>query len=121
KIDQLQQEQVLELVEEWKSKNITSTVVPVSALNKFNTKELKDLLISLLPDSPPYFDKEQFTDKNDRFFASEIIREKIFQRYKKEIPYSCEVVVHSFKESDKLIKIHADILVERDSQKGILI
>ncbi len=79
------------------------------------------MTINVLPESPPYFDKDQYTDKNDRFFASEIIREKIFQRYKKEIPYSCEVVVNSFKEGDKLLKIQADILVERDSQKGIVI
>ena len=121
KIDQLSQEEVLALIEKWKAKGITDTIIPISALNKFNTQELKNMLIDLLPESPAYFDKEQYTDKNDRFFASEIIREKIFQRYKKEIPYSCEVVVNSFKEGDKLIKIQADILVERDSQKGILI
>lgn len=121
KIDTLDQAAVLELVEKWKEKNITDTIIPISAANKFNTTELKNMLIELLPDSPPYFEKDQYTDKNDRFFASEIIREKIFQRYKKEIPYSCEVVVNSFKESDKLLKIQADILVERDSQKGIII
>ncbi|MBI1221868.1 MAG: GTPase Era [Bacteroidetes bacterium] len=121
KIDTRSQEEVLNLVNEWKEKKITDTIIPISAANKFNTKELKELLISLLPESPAYFDKDQYTDKNDRFFSSEIIREKIFQRYKKEIPYSCEVVVNSFKESDKLLRIKADILVERDSQKGILI
>lgn len=121
KIDQLEQQEVIDLVEKWREKDIAERILPVSALNKFNTTELKNLLINVLPESPAYFDKDQYTDKNDRFFASEIIREKIFQRYKKEIPYSCEVVVNSFKEGDKLLKIQADILVERDSQKGILI
>lgn len=121
KIDQLEQAAVQNLIDHWKEKNITETVIPISALNKFNTTELKNLLISMLPESPPYFDKDQYTDKSDRFLASEIIREKIFQRYKKEIPYSCQVVVNSFKEGDKLIKIQADIMVERDSQKGIVI
>lgn len=121
KIDQLEQAAVQNLIDEWKAKNITDTIIPVSALNKFNTTELKNLLISMLPESPPYFDKDQYTDKSDRFLASEIIREKIFQRYKKEIPYACQVVVNSFKEGDKLIKIQADIMVERDSQKGIVI
>ena len=121
KIDLLEQEAVIELVDKWREKDIAERILPVSALNKFNTTELKNLLINVLPESPPYFDKDQYTDKNDRFFASEIIREKIFQRYKKEIPYSCEVVVNSFKEGDKLLKIQADILVERDSQKGIVI
>ncbi|MHB1276766.1 MAG: GTPase Era [Bacteroidia bacterium] len=121
KIDQLEQAAVQNLIDEWKAKNITDTIIPVSALNKFNTTELKNMLISMLPESPPYFDKDQYTDKSDRFLASEIIREKIFQRYKKEIPYSCQVVVNSFKEGDKLIKIQADIMVERDSQKGIVI
>lgn len=121
KIDELDQEQVIAVVGNWKEKNITDTIIPISALNKFNTEELKKLLISLMPEGQAYFDKDQYTDKNDRFFASEIIREKIFQRYKKEIPYSCEVMVTSFKEGDTLLKIHAEILVERDSQKGILI
>lgn len=121
KIDNLTQEEVLSEVNRWKELNIAQTIIPISALNKFNTKELKSMLIDMMPESPPYFDKEQYTDKNDRFLASEMIREKIFQRYKKEIPYSCQVVVNSFKESDKLIKIQAEIMVERDSQKGILI
>ncbi|HCS21838.1 MAG TPA: GTPase Era [Bacteroidetes bacterium] len=121
KIDQLEQAAVQSLIDHWKEKNITDTIIPVSALNKFNTTELKNMLVSMLPESPPYFDKDQYTDKSDRFLSSEIIREKIFQRYKKEIPYSCQVVVNSFKEGDKLIKIQADIMVERDSQKGIVI
>ncbi len=121
KIDRLNQEEVLAEVERWKSLNIAQNIIPLSALNFFNTKELKELLVSMLPESPPYFDKEEFTDKSERFFASEMIREKIFQRYKKEIPYSCEVVVNAFKDEKKLLRIQADIVVERDSQKGILI
>ncbi len=121
KIDTLTQEEVLEKVDFWKSQNLAEHIIPISALNKFNVVALKTLLVDLLPDSPPFYDKDQFTDKSERFFASEIIREKIFLRYKKEIPYSCEVVVNVFKEEPKLIRIQADILVERDSQKGILI
>lgn len=121
KIDTLSQEEVLEKVNFWKEQNLAEHIIPLSALNKFNVSELKALLIDLLPVSPPFYDKDQFTDKSERFFASEIIREKIFLRYKKEIPYSCEVVVNVFKEEPKLIRIQADILVERDSQKGILI
>ncbi len=121
KIDQLKQEEVLEKIKFWEEQKISDTVIPISALNKFNTAQLKDLIVELLPESPPFYEKDQFTDKSERFFASETIREKIFQRYKKEIPYSCEVVVNSFKEEKKILRIQADILVERDSQKGILI
>ncbi|TNE80867.1 MAG: GTPase Era [Bacteroidetes bacterium] len=121
KIDTLTQEEVLDKVAFWKEQNLAEHIIPLSALNKFNVGALKALLVDLLPDSPPFYDKDQFTDKSERFFASEIIREKIFLRYKKEIPYSCEVVVNVFKEESKLIRIQADILVERDSQKGILI
>lgn len=121
KIDEIDQEQLQEKVEMWKSKEITDTIIPISALNHFNVDALKKLLIEHLPVSPPYYDKDQFTDKSERFFASEIIREKIFLRYKKEIPYSCEVVVNQFHDDTKLLSIQADILVERDSQKGILI
>lgn len=121
KIDKLSQDEVLQWVDHWKEKNITSTIVPLSALNRFNTKELLKLLIELCPFSPPYYDKDQLTDKPEKFFAAEIIREKIFLRYKKEIPYSSEVVVVGFKETKDLLRISAEILVERESQKGILI
>lgn len=121
KIDKLSQDEVLEWRQYWLEKMKVHAVVPLSALNKFNTKELLELLISLMPESPAYYDKDQITDKPERFFASELIREKIFLRYKKEIPYASEVVITAFNESSKLIKIHAEILVERESQKGILI
>ena len=96
-------------------------ILPISALNKFGTDMLLARIRQLLPDSPPYFGKDQLTDKPARFFVSEIIREKILLYYDKEIPYSVEVKVNSFKESDTLIKIDATIFVERDSQKGIII
>ena len=78
-------------------------------------------LVELLPEAPPYYEKDELTDRNTRFFVSEIIREKILLQYKKEVPYSCEVVVEEFKESEDIIRIRANIMVSRDSQKGILI
>lgn len=96
-------------------------ILPISALNRFGTDILLKRIKELLPDSPPYFDKDQLTDKPARFFVSEIIREKILLYYDKEIPYSVEVSVQSFKEDEKRIHINAVIYVERDSQKGIII
>jgi GTP-binding protein Era len=96
-------------------------VIPVSALEKFNINYVFDRIISLLPEGPGYYEKDQLTDKPEKFFVSEIIREKILINYKKEIPYSVEVVVESFKEEEKIIKVRAEILVVRDSQKGIII
>ena len=96
-------------------------ILPISAGNKFGTDILLNRIKELLPDSPPYFDKDQLTDKPARFFVSEIIREKILLYYDKEIPYSVEVSVQSFKEDDNRIHINAVIYVERDSQKGIII
>lgn len=98
-----------------------SEILPLSASNKFGIDLLLNKIKELLPDSPPYFDKDQLTDKPARFFVSEIIREKILLYYDKEIPYSVEVSVESFKESDERIDIHAVIYVERESQKGIII
>ena len=96
-------------------------IVPISAANKFNVDYVMKRVRELLPDSPPYFDKDQWTDKPARFFVTEIIREKILLFYDKEIPYSVEVVVEQFKEQPKSIQINAVIYVERDSQKGIII
>lgn len=121
KIDVLKQEEVEEKINYWKGKFKFTSVVPLSALNKFNTKQLMDEIKALLPESPAYYPKEQLTDKPERFFAAEMIREKIFFRYKKEIPYSTEVIIEEFKEDGDLLRIHAVIMVERDSQKGILI
>ena len=96
-------------------------ILPISAKNKFGTDLLLRRIQELLPESPPYFDKDQLTDKPARFFVSEIIREKILLYYDKEIPYAVEVKVERFKETEKKIHINAVIYVERDSQKGIII
>lgn len=121
KIDQTNQEKLIELVEIWKELIPKAEIIPISALSKFNVDYVLKRIKELLPDSPPYFDKDQLTDKPARFFVNEIIREKILLYYDKEIPYSVEVVVEQFKEEAKLIRIHAVIYVERDSQKGIII
>ncbi|MBR5653013.1 MAG: GTPase Era [Prevotella sp.] len=121
KIDQTNQEKLGQLVETWHGLLPAAEILPISAKNKFGIDMLLKRIHELLPDSPPYFDKEQWTDKPARFFVSEIIREKILLYYDKEIPYSVEVKVEEFKEDDKHIRIRAIIFVERDSQKGIII
>lgn len=121
KIDETDQKKLSELVEQWHGLLPNAEILPISALNKFGTDMLLKRIKELLPDSPPYFDKDQLTDKPARFFVSEIIREKILLYYDKEIPYSVEVKVESFKEEQKIIRISAVIYVERDSQKGIII
>lgn len=121
KIDLSNQQKLSELVEKWHHLLPNSEILPLSASNKFGIDLLLNKIKDLLPDSPPYFDKDQLTDKPARFFVSEIIREKILLYYDKEIPYSVEVSVESFKESDERIDIHAVIYVERESQKGIII
>ena len=109
------------LVENWHEVLPQAEIFPISAQAKFNVDNVLKRVRELLPDSPPYFDTDQWTDKPARFFVTEIIREKILLYYSKEIPYACEVVVEEFKESDKQINIRALIYVERDSQKGIII
>ncbi|MCD8291201.1 MAG: GTPase Era [Prevotella sp.] len=121
KIDESDEKKVGELVELWHKLLPQAEILPISALNKFGTDVLLKRIKELLPDSPPFFDKEQLTDKPARFFVSEIIREKILLYYDKEIPYSVEVSVESFKEDNKRIHINAVIYVERESQKGIVI
>lgn len=121
KIDKSSQEQVTALMEQWHSFVPAAQIIPVSALEKFNLESLFDRIVELLPESEPWFDKEQLTDKSMRFFASEIIREKILLNYNKEIPYCTEVVVEEFKESEEQYHIRAIINVMRDSQKGIII
>jgi GTPase len=121
KIDQSDQESILKLVSKWKTILPQAEIFPTSALNKFNVKNIYDRILKLAPASPPFFPKDQLTDKSERFFVSEIIREKILMRYKKEIPYSVEVEVEEFKETEDLIKIRSIIYVERKSQKGIII
>ena len=121
KIDQSNQETLGQLVETWHRLLPNAEILPISATNKFGIDMLLKRIYELLPDSPPYFDKEQLTDKPAKFFVSEIIREKILLYYDKEVPYSVEVGVESFKETDRQINIRAIIYVERDSQKGIII
>ena len=121
KIDISNQEELEKLIDIWKQLLPTAEIFPVSALRKFNTDNLNKRIIELIPPSPPYFDKEALTDKPERFFVSEIIREKILLYYQKEIPYSTEVEVEEFKESSEIVNIRAVIHVARDSQKGIII
>ncbi|MFZ4740250.1 MAG: GTPase Era [Bacteroidales bacterium] len=121
KIDLSDQETVELKMKFWQGKFPTAEVIPVSALLKFNMEKVVASILDKLPDSPPYFPKDEISDKTMRFFASEIIREKIFENYQKEIPYACEVIVESYKEEPNIDKISATIFVERDSQKGIII
>lgn len=121
KIDLSSQELVEKTVAHWQSIFPKAKVCPISALTGFFIPELLELMIELLPLSPPYFPKDQLTDKPERFFVNESIREQILQRYDKEIPYSVEVSTEEFHESPKIIKIRSVILVERETQKGILI
>ena len=121
KIDISDQKQVLELMNWWKEQLPQATILPASAQEKFNLDNIFDAIVSNLPEAPAWYDKDVFTDKNLRFFASEIVREKIFLNYKEEIPYSCEVVVEEFKEGAERYDISAVIYVMRDTQKGIII
>jgi GTP-binding protein Era len=121
KIDLTNQDELIKLVDMWKESIPQAEIIPISALLKFNVDYAMKRIKELLPESPPYFDKEQWTDKPARFFVTEIIREKILLYYDKEIPYSVEVAVEQFKEDAKKIHINAVIYVERDSQKGIII
>ena len=121
KIDLSDQPTVLKLIEEWQQLVPKAEIFPVSAKERFNLEGILQTIIGKLPVCPPWFDKEQFTDKSMRFFASEIIREKILENYDKEIPYCTEVVIERFKEGDERYDSGAVINVMRDSQKGIII
>lgn len=121
KVDLSNQEDLEKIVEKWEKEFPQSPVIPVSGLKIFNLNTLLNAIISKLPEGEPYFPKDQLTDKYERFFASEIIREKILMNYQKEIPYSVEIEIESFKEESKIIRITAVIHVARDSQKGIII
>ena len=121
KIDLSNQQQLESLVAQWHECLPQAEIFPISAKVRFNVDNVLKRIKELLPDSPPYFDKDQWTDKPARFFVTEIIREKILLYYDKEIPYAVEVVVEQFKETDHSIHINAVIYVERDSQKGIII
>ena len=121
KVDLTTQPELEALVERWHQELPEAEIIPLSALNNFNVQPLKKRIESLIPPSPPYFEKDALTDKPARFFVTEIIREKILLYYQKEIPYSVEVVVEAFREEEARIHIQALIIVERDSQKGIII
>ena len=121
KIDISDQQKVLSLLEYWQKTLPDALVIPVSAKEHFNLESILNAIVSRLPLSPPWFDKDQFTDRSLRVFASEIIREKILENYSQEIPYSCEVGIEAFKEGRDRYEISAVIFVMRDSQKGIII
>lgn len=121
KIDSSNQEQLEEQAELWQQKVPNAEFYPISALNGFNVKNVFDRIVELLPESPAFYPKDQLTDKPERFFVNEAIREKILLHYKKEIPYAVEVDTEEFFEEDKIIKIRSVIMVERETQKGIII
>jgi GTPase len=121
KIDLSNQEKVTELISQWKELVPNAFILPISATEGFNVAPIFDLIMERLPEGPAYFDKDELTDRNERFFAQEIIREKILLHYEKEVPYSVEVAIESFKEDEKILHIMAVIYVNRDTQKGIII
>ena len=121
KIDKSSQDQLDKQVDYWKEKVPNAEIYPISALENFNVQNVFNRIIELLPESPPFYPKDQLTDKPERFFVNETIREKILMHYKKEIPYSVEIETEEFIEEKKIIKIRSVIMVERDSQKGIII
>ena len=121
KIDKSNQKEMEVAVEHWHNLLPKAEILPISALNAYNTEYILPKLKSLLPENPPYYDKDQFTDKSERFFVNETVREKILLNYEKEITYSVEVVTELFKEKEGIIFIDSIIYVERETQKGILI
>ena len=121
KIDKSNQEELESQVQLWAVKVPNAEVIPISALEGFHIKEVFDRIIELLPESPPFYPKDQLTDKPERFFINETIREKILLHYKKEIPYAVEVETEEFLEENKIIRVRSVIMVERDTQKGIII
>lgn len=121
KIDTADQALLEQQVQYWQEQVPNAEIFPISALENFNVPEILERIIALLPESPPYFPKDQLTDKPERFFVNETIREKILKHYKKEIPYAVEIVTEEFFEDETIIRIRSIIYVERDTQKGILI
>lgn len=121
KIDKSSQEELEAQVAYWIGQLPKAEIIPISALEGFGIENVFKRLLELLPEAPPFFPKDQLTDRPERFFVSEIIREKILQNYKKEIPYAVEIETESFKEEEELIRINAVIMVERETQKGIII
>jgi len=121
KIDKSNQAQLEEQVQLWAEKVPNAEIIAISALEGFNVKEVFDKIIELLPESPPYYPKDQLTDKPERFFINETIREKILMHYKKEIPYAVEIDTEEFFEEETIIRVRSVIMVERETQKGIII
>lgn len=121
KIDRGEQEQVEQAIEDWKVRLEKADIIAISALHCFNTALVFDTILKRLPESPPFYPKEELTDRSQRFFVTEIIREKILLNYSREIPYSVEVVVDSFKEEETITRITAFIFVSRESQKAIIL
>lgn len=121
KIDTAEQEFVQTQIDYWKEQLPNAELYPISALNKFNIEVVMERIKALLPESPPYYEKDTLTDKSERFFVCETIREKILKYYKKEIPYSVEIEVEEFKDEEEILRIRSIINVSRDSQKGIII
>ncbi|MEO9512637.1 MAG: GTPase Era [Flavobacteriaceae bacterium] len=121
KIDTSEQSVLEEQIQHWQDVLPQAELHPISALENFNVKEVFDRILQLLPEAPPYYPKDQLTDKPERFFVNETIREKILMHYKKEIPYAVEVETEEFFEDEKIIRIRSVIMVERDTQKGIII
>jgi GTP-binding protein Era len=121
KIDLSEQKQVEKQIKLWKERVPNAEILPISALNKFNMDKILERIIELLPVSPPYYDKDAITDKSERFFVAENIREKILKYYKKEVPYSVQVEVEEFEDENDIIRIRAIIYVLRESQRGIII
>lgn len=121
KVDTVTQEEAMKKIAYWQEKIPQAEILPISALHKFQTDRLLEMILEKLPDNPAYFPKDELSDRNLRFFASETIRKHIMLQYKQEIPYSVQVEIESYKEMAKLDRIEAVIYVEKDSQKGILI
>ncbi|PCH98273.1 MAG: GTPase Era [Bacteroidetes bacterium] len=121
KIDLIDEDKLVVLADRWSKKVKNAMVLPLSALKNFNVDTVFNYILKTLPESPAYYPKDQLTDRPERFFVSEIIRSKIFQFYKREIPYSTAVMITEFQEEEEIIRIRAEIYVERESQKGIMI
>lgn len=121
KIDLSNQEKVMELISFWKEELPKADILPISATEAFNVAPIFDMIMTKIPEGPAFFPKDELTDRNERFFVQEIIREKILLYYQKEVPYSVEIEVEEFKEEEKLLSIRAIIYVNRDTQKGIII
>jgi GTP-binding protein Era len=121
KIDTSNQEQLEAAVEYWKEKLNPLAIIPISALEGFNTEKVTETLVTLIPENPPYFPKDDLSDRNVRFFVTEIIREQILRQYSKEIPYSCEVNITEYKEDENIDRIRCEIFVDRESQKAIIL